>query len=205
MKTEDEINKLKLANTIINRGTRKLGVRPLNIGEFENPYTNSNRKRPITDYKAKRNINELASKLKREQEINERLKKPANFQTALYSMLAIVTVFFMIFVFNPADIIAGFNSGAKPNPELLSMTAANKNANNRDLVICSGVFKSINEANKYKNELSERLGVPLKVLKDGSAYTLQVGPSYKSHEDAIVVFDELSRYSVGNLSLRFAS
>lgn len=205
MRAEDEINKLKLANTIINRGTRKLGVRPLNVGEFNNPYTREARTRVAPDYMNKRNLTELAAKLKREQDINLRLKKPANFQTALYSMLAIVIVFFMIFVFNPADIIAGFSSGVKPNPEQLSKTIANQNLISRDLVICTGVFKSIGDANKYKSELSERLGVPLKVIKDGSSFTLQIGPAYKTHEDALIVFDELSRYSVGNLSLRFAS
>lgn len=202
MKTEDEINKLKLANSIINRGTRKLGVRPLNLGYFENPYRTKAKQSTTHNLVPRPNINELAAKLKREQELNEELKKPAKFQTAFYSMLAVVLVFSMIFVFNPVDIIAGFDKNAKPKPTPLSTI---ESSSGRDLVICSGVFKSEKEANNYKKTLSERLGVPLKVLKDGSSYTLQVGPSYKNHEDALIVFDELSRYSVGNLSLRFAT
>lgn len=205
MRPEEEINKLKLANTILNRSTKRLGVRPLNIGEFQNPYALERHSRPSFKYLGKKNISEIAAKLKQEQEKNARFKRPAKMQTALYSVLAIVVVFFLIFVFNPADIIAGFNINARPNPQLLTKTGNAVNEKNRDLVICSGAFNSINDANKYKSDLSERLGVPLKVLKDGSIYTVQIGPAYKSHEDAVIVFDELSRYSVTNLSLRFAS
>jgi hypothetical protein len=205
MRPEEEINKLKLANTILNRSTKRLGIRPLNVGEFQNPYVAEKRQRPTYKYLGKRNIGEIAAKLKKEQETNINFKKTTKMQTAIYSVLTIVVVFFLVFVFNPAEIIASFSVNSRPNPQLLVKTDNDVSDKARELVVCSGVFNNINDANKYKSDLSERLGVPLKVLKDGSIYTVQIGPAYKSHEDAVIVFDELSRYSVSNLSLRFAS
>lgn len=71
------------------------------------------------------------------------------------------------------------------------------------LLITSGHFISEKEARDYKAELKSRVGIDLKLLKIGDIYTVQVGPSYPTHEDALLVFDELSRYAVADLSLRF--
>jgi hypothetical protein len=177
----------------------------MNVGEFKNPYITQKSPRPIFKYLGKRNIGEIAAKLKKEQEKNNNFNSNTRMQTAIYSILTIVIVFFLVFVFNPAEIIASFNTNSGVNNQIQAKEDYSTLEKTRELVVCSGVFNNINDANQYKSDLSERLGVPLKVLKDGSVYTVQIGPSYKNRDDAIIVFDELSRYSVSNLLLRFAS
>ena len=60
-------------------------------------------------------------------------------------------------------------------------------------------------AETYKKALNDKLGVPLKVVKHENSFSVQIGPAYANHDDALLVFDELSRYSVKNLSIKIAS
>ncbi len=118
--------------------------------------------------------------------------KPVKLLPALLIFVVILSAYALIFAFSP------FNGNVKPTKKEALETISNSNK----LIITSGQFISEAEAKLYKAELKSRLGIPLKILKAGDAYTIQVGPSYSSHEDALIVFDELSRYSVANLSLR---
>lgn len=174
----EELNRIKIANSLMNKDSEVLGIRPFNTGELiqtplnkqTSPEISTGRKFTL-DFKIKAILPGLSIII----------------MLALgYSLFAIVT---------------HTDSNTKPT-RLSEIKARNIPKAARALVISSGDFKNLETAEKYKDRLAKKLGIEMKVLKDHNRYTVQIGPSYSNKEDAIVVFDELSRYSVKDLSLR---
>ena len=116
-------------------------------------------------------------------------------------MSAVVGIFAIVYfgflMFNPNKSTAQLNKA-----EILSKEAFAHS--DKSLIITTGSFDDETSADLFKNDLSERLGVPLKTIKDKNKFIIQIGPSYENHDDAFLVFDELSQYSIGKLSVRFA-
>jgi len=119
------------------------------------------------------------------------------FLILIISLLAV-----LVFKTNNFNIIDPVTPVAKATIDPSKVLADQQSLAPTGLKICSGNFKTHKEAEKYRRVLSERLGVPLQTIKDGISYTVQIGPEYENHSDALVVFEELSRYAVVNLSLR---
>ena len=120
-------------------------------------------------------------------------------------MLAVGVVYSLVFVFKPAVVSHQVEPETQASTGLdEDSTGIFKQDHGHGMVITSGAFKTLAEAEKFRDELSEKLGVPLEILHDSKYFTVQIGPSYENHADAMVVYDELSRYSIGNLALRTA-
>ena len=195
----EELEKLRLANSIIERGNKRLGLRPLyanNIGlkqKQNSTLARTNRLKRLT-------LNQVASQLQQEKKIRK-----TNFQyknpKLVFNMSAVLGAFILIYfgflLFNPNKSTSQFNKA-----EILSKEAFSHS--DKALVITTGSFDDESAAETYKQSLSERLGVPLKIINDKNKFIIQIGPSYENHDDAFLVFDELSQYSIGKLSVRFA-
>lgn len=185
----EELNRIKLANSIINQDSDKLGIRPITIGELlehAEPIEQESKyqQEPIkTEKEAARPQNKIQIK---------HYLKAALPGLVLITLLIVGYALFSFFTNHEGGKVSSLN-------KTKTTTAA---ASTRGLVITSASFQNATTAERYRLRLARKLGVELKVIKDGSQFTVQIGPSYKNKEDAIVVFDELSRYSVKDLSLR---
>lgn len=109
--------------------------------------------------------------------------------------LIIFALLTFVFVFKPF-------ANSKLQDELTAITKNSNTVLKQKLIITSGNFASQNSALLYQKNLKERLGVNLKLIKTDEVYSIQIGDAYANHEDALIVFDELSRYSVKNLAIK---
>lgn len=216
----EEFNKLKQANHILNRGTKKLGVKPMYIEQDEDfkpekylaeevqrkqeakknnfvkekiKQKSSNTPKPI---QLQSELDKIAFKLKNEKSNFKVTNKV--WVNLIYLLIGTLILGFVFLVMKP------INQNKDAATKVEKITKQNSPLKTgKQLAICSGNFKRELEAKRYLNELEERLGVPLQLIKAGDLYTVQIGESYTSHDDAMIVFDELSRYSITNLSIRF--
>lgn len=177
-----ELNRIKLANDIINKDSARLGLRPMQASSIKVV--------PITKSQTAK-IEETVTPIK---EKTTEQKSDSSKLTIVVTIIASVILAYGLFYFIS-------HQESKPS-RLSARKIETAHKNQPELVISSGNFASADEAKKYMDRLSRKLGVELKILKNGSQYSVQIGPSYANKEDAIVVFDELSRYSVRDLSLR---
>lgn len=198
MITVEELQKLKLANTIIDRGSRKLGVRPLYASAVGLKKFNNSSK---TKAQNLTNLNQVANKLSQERKsLNNRVStfKRKHLLNGFLVFVSLSLIYFGFLVFNPS---ISSEKSAKIEEKIFADTVVDRS---KPLIITTGAFTNEESAEKFKQDLSERLGVPLQIIKDKDKFIVQIGPSYQSHDDALLVFDELSQYSIGKLSLRFA-
>ncbi len=193
MNTIEELNQIKIANMIINRGSRRLGIKPVYVGSLINTKTN---KHPNDELKV------IAQKLSQEKFLKRSTKKfkLKNLRVVFYALLAVAVIYALVFVFKPAAV----NSGTVIETQSSTDESNAIFKKGDSMVITSGNFKTLAEAEEFKAELSEKLGVPLQILHDSKYFTVQIGPSYENHADAMIVFDELSRYSIRDLALKAA-
>ncbi len=209
MINQEDLERIKQANSIINRASRRLGFRPL--------YINSSNH--ITA-KPKNRLGEIAKQLKKTatnfpknpppltQKISLKESKPnkqgISLGSAVTSIIALLIVFVIVFSVNPVDISKEIIDKFQQKKEaIIPVQAQSNTAFDSGLIITSGIYAKKSVAQKKLKELKDRLGVPLKLVQVDDFFTIQIGPSYDKHEDALLVFDELSRYSVGSLSIRF--
>jgi hypothetical protein len=125
-------------------------------------------------------------------------------KTVAYTACAVIAAVYLIFTFKPVS-TAPNTDKVFEETKLQELTKIVSSAEKRSLIITSGSFLEQSQASSYQKALKDRLGVPLKLVKDGQTFSIQIGPAYANHDDALVVFDELSRYSVKNLSIKVAS
>jgi hypothetical protein len=195
----EELEKLRIANSIIERGNKRLGLRPIYANNISLK-TKQNSTIQRTNKLKRLALNEVASQLKQEKLLKQNglFYKPKKF---FYNMSAVLGAFILIYfgflLFNPNKSTAQLNKA-----EIISREAFLQS--DKPLVITTGSFDDFASAEKHKQTLSERLGVPLKIINDKNKFIIQIGPSYENHDDAFLVFDELSQYSIGKLSVRFA-
>jgi hypothetical protein len=132
-------------------------------------------------------------------------QSPLSFsKTVMYTACAIIAAVYLIFTFKPVS-TAPVTQTNFEETKLQELTKTVNSKEPRSLIITSGSFLNESEADSYQKALKDRLGVPLKLVKDGQTFSIQIGPAYANHNDALLVFDELSRYSVKNLSIKVAS
>ena len=115
-------------------------------------------------------------------------------------LTAVIVVAVIIFAFTPFAKSITLNSMFKFNTK---PTKIQKVSDQSPLMILSGTFDTQRAAQAHKTKLEERLGVKLEVIKFGKKYTVRIGPSFNNHEDAMLVFNELSKYKVKDLVLSF--
>ncbi len=75
-------------------------------------------------------------------------------------------------------------------------------SDNRPLAVSSGVFTKRSEAVAMQTEVERITGDKVRIIKSGNYYTLQIGDSYKSREDAYLLFEELIKYPLRDLAIR---
>ena len=190
MELIEELNRIKLANSIINQDSAKLGIRPITIGEL------LEHAQPIQQ---KAEYHQEPINIEKEAPAPQTKIQIKHYFKAALPGLVLITVLIVGYA-----LFAFFTNHEGNNVSRLSKVKATTAAatSTRAMVITSGNFQNATTAERYRLRLARKLGVELKVIKDGNQFTVQIGPSYKNKEDAIVVFDELSRYSVNDLSLR---
>jgi hypothetical protein len=138
------------------------------------------------------------------QEIKSR---PSDFnfsKTVLYTACGVIAAVFLIFTFKPVSTATDQNQSFEQT-KLQELTQVVDSKLPRSLIITSGNFSKKASAQTYKKSLKEKLGVDLQVVEHNKTFSVQIGPAYANHDDALMVFDELSRYSVENLSIKIAS
>lgn len=212
MSTLEDLNRIKKANDILNKGFQRVGAKPIYLDpSLEEPNKNSNNSKFEFDFKPQIELlNQVSAKLKKEKEQKAGINS-ATKTNKLFSLLVIVAtatlIYLGFYVYTPQKII---NQIKNLTNKIVTMPPSTKDEELIDnlapgekiFIISSGIFQNTGEANKYKNELSQKLGIPLKVVKTDSFYTIQIGPNYQEQEDVLVVFDELARYDIKNLSVR---
>lgn len=125
-------------------------------------------------------------------------------KAAIYTACAIIAAVFLIFTFKPVSTAPDINKKLDET-KLQELTKTVNSNEPRSLIITSGNFLKKSAAESYKKALNSKLGVPLKIVADENTFSVQIGPAYANHEDALLVFDELSRYSVKKLSIKIAA
>ncbi len=125
-------------------------------------------------------------------------------KTAIYTAFAVIAAVFLIFTFKPVSTAPDINIKLEET-KLQELTKTINSSEPRSLIITSGSFLKKGEAESYKQALNSKLGVPLKIVAEENTFSVQIGPAYANHEDALLVFDELSRYSVKKLSIKVAA
>ena len=245
MASFDELEKLNLANSIINRSNLSLGLRPMQIPKLKNVELDPREieKQNQIHQEEQFSIEAVAvdpeefiefeefeleaAEVEIEHEAYEEAQTPQETfppktvidkeiqnrfpemssrgfnKITLYTSLAVICAVFFVFAFKPVSTAS--NSGSLEETDVEIITKIDASKGQKNLVICSGNFKSKQQALDYKKSLAARLGVPLQVIDNEGSYSVQIGPAYGKHADALLVFDELSRYSVKNLSIKVAT
>lgn len=125
-------------------------------------------------------------------------------KAAIYTACTIIAAVFLIFTFKPVSTAPDINKKLDET-KLQELTKTVNSNEPRSLIITSGNFLKKSAAESYKKALNSKLGVPLKIVAEDNTFSVQIGPAYANHEDALLVFDELSRYSVKKLSIKVAA
>lgn len=190
MINQENLEQIKLANNILNRSSRRLGVKPMLVDQEI-----KQKPQKITDVTPE--IKSVSTKLINESQCMVNSRKQKNSLGLIYVLLALIVIVLFMLILKPMQTNAQghLTDAIQPIGEI----------RDRSLIICSGSFVDKNSASKYQRELKDRLGVPLKIIKTDNSFTVQIGPEYPNQDDAMLVFDELSRYSVRNLALKFVS
>jgi len=126
-------------------------------------------------------------------------------KTVMLTSFAVIISVYFIFAFKPVSTATESKQATQEETKIQKLTKVVNSTEPRSLIITSGDFGAKSEAEAYQEDLKAKLGVPLKLVKRGASYSVQIGPAYADHDDALIVFDELSRYSVENLSIKIAS
>ncbi|MCE2928809.1 MAG: SPOR domain-containing protein [Candidatus Caenarcaniphilales bacterium] len=202
--TLEELNRLKLANTIINRGVSKIGVRPLYIGKIQQ-FTSPETKQKIEK------IREIADKLREEKsklEIQKPILKTKEQAKRKLNPRAKIVYLVLIFLVSSFAVYQLFFAKPKtvlPAEEQQSqgsiVRSASTDSVTKNFFISSGSYQSEAGAQAAFKELTEMLGVELAVVQMGQTWTVRIGPEYGSQEDAMTVLDELARYGIMDLAI----
>lgn len=197
----EDLIRIQKANDILNRGFEKIGAKPLMIDigyEGNSPKrTNSSFEfnfKPQIDL-----LEQVNHKLKEEKKkkLSKIIRNDFRDNQQSKLRLALIVVITLIFIYS-MFYISSHNTNLVNFPE----DALAESAGTKSYVITSGTFKYKSEAKSYSRDLSTKLGVPLKLIKINNYYTIQIGPNYENQEDILLVFDELTRYSIRDLSVK---
>jgi cell division protein FtsN len=215
MSTVEDLNRIKKANDILNKGFQRVGAKPIYIdSSMEESINVPNSGKIEFDFKPQIELlNQVSAKLKKEKElkIKPKQKDKSSKLIGLVIFIAVITLIYLgFYVYTPEKILSKVRQltskvivTPQSTNEIEETTVTS--SGEKSFIISSGIFKNKADANNYKNDLANKLGIPLKVVRAENFYTIQIGPDYQEQEDVLVVFDELSRYNIKNLSVRMQS
>jgi hypothetical protein len=182
--TFNELKRLSEANKIINRSSKRLGIKPLMINDLKEELKNTAR--------------ELRKDFVRESK--NKSKNSSSNKASFFLIVFLLGLFLFGFYFFQSRSSTDFDKTKLQDP--LSKVQANFNfEKDSELLITKGMYKNRIDAEKSKRYLERRIGGELKVINTGNYFTVQLGPNYKNPEDAFIVFDELTKYGLKELSI----
>lgn len=185
--TIEKLNRIRLANKIIDHGPDKV---------FNSHKTIINTDFPNPKIEKLRHITKII-KEEKVKEITKGISKEIN-QEPIAIPRTKKKTFPWIFVLIFAFALIMFCFALKPKEDNLSL-----NKISREIFISSGNFASEEEAKKARKQLGTRLEVPLTIIQSAHTWIIKIGPTYSNHEDALLVLDELDKYGIEDLALRF--
>lgn len=84
----------------------------------------------------------------------------------------------------------------------LKIISVNNPTKTKPYIITSGVYTSKDLAKEAKRLLADVTDVPLKIKQLDSYFTVQIGSAYKDFDNAVIVYRELSKYSIKDLAIK---
>ena len=209
------LEKLREANRLLNKKNQQLGLKQMKIAQDFQAVT-AELKAESEPKPETKNLEEL--KIPSEESLEKTTatlktneKKPFSFFAliGLISSIAILLVF-AIYWLNPQMLSKKLNIISK-NIEL-KLNKKNEfgvinglGLANKPVLIAAGTYSSLDEAIEAKRKLAKLTGDALKIIKSKKArtYSIQIGPRYTDYEDTMIVFEELVKYRIEDLSVRF--
>ncbi len=225
---EEELKKLQDANKILNERYSDLGLKPLDfplpnpdqapLDEFLNDDYVIDDIHPDFHNIPQEEANEIESLLLDEALVNEVIDdyeiegsqedEAPRFVLVKRFVLPVLILAGIIFIISSELRESLFKTEELKEEVTYAKPVKRKNmvqvisVNDRPYIISSGSYKTREEAKSAKNELAKIAGTSLrlKFLKD--YYTVQIGPAYKEFDNAVLVYKELSKYPIKDLSIR---
>ncbi len=215
MLSPEKLDTLNQANTLLNHRHAKLGLKPmLTTG------TSPEKFRAALERKLSSRV--LASNVSaREEEINPRIVQLADDYKQVideikaepkvihqipskktYSSKPDYLFFFTGIILVIGLLIFAYNWWARSLESPVISNTIVVSSNDRPLAVSSGVFTKRSEAQAMQTEVERITGDKVRIIKTGNYYTLQIGDSYKSREDAYSLFEELIKYPLRDLAIR---
>jgi hypothetical protein len=194
MTTAQELQRLAKANEIINRSHKRLGIKPLFISDL---------KAIAEDMKTEPAQGPVSL-------VPEKMSwifsdKAILSVAAIFALLSIMLVISSLDQESSGNVATFFRDNSGPslvNIKKKASLAGVLSPKDKSVIISKGTYNDIKDAQEAKSKLFELTGTDIKIIKENNFYTLQIGPEYKNHDDALVVFDELSKYSLADLAIR---
>lgn len=167
-------------------------------------------KKPLNQEKINKPSNGTSFFNKRFNTANSQKKEHGDLKESFYNSLTVkVLLIFsaLIIIFLLLKIEQGETNLDRKSKisRLSSKTVPNDNQAyylSKGLIICSGSFKSPEEANLQLNRIKKITEQNTKLVQIADYYTIQIGDYYFSKDDAFYVFSELSAMGLLDLSIR---
>lgn len=183
-----EFKLIEDANKLLNKQNSDLGVKPMKVETIS---------------KSIEEINTPAKPKIKPVEKKDKVNTKAIGRLIIFSVITLIIIAISVFFFknyqsgnNIEKIIEKATSSKQP----FSHTKFERKE--KPALITSGVFQIKAEAEIAKKELSKLAGNALKVVKIDDYYTIRIGPRYNNYENALLVFTELQKYPIKDISIK---
>jgi hypothetical protein len=212
MLSQDKLNTLNQANTLLNQKHAKLGLKPMLVNGTSPEMFRAALERKLSDRVIASNVSareEISPRILQvaddyKQVIDEVKAEPVykipNKKT--YSSKPDYLFFFTGLVLIVGLLIFAYNWWATSLESPMTSNTIVVTSSDRPLAISSGIFTKRSEARAMQTEVERITGDKVRIIKSNGYYTLQIGDSYKSREDAYLLFEELIKYPLRDLAIR---
>lgn len=208
MLSQDKLQTLNQANELLNQKHAKLGLKPMMVSGTSPAMFRAALERRLTQQVVETNkvvreepsprIIQIADDYQQTiSAIKQPMPKPV--KTSYLGLIIVATIIIAAIV-----LVYSFWAGSKASSVTNSDTIV-VSSENRPLIISSGLFAKRADAKAMQAEVERITGDKVRIIKHGPYFTLQIGDSYKSREDAFLVFEELIKYPLRDLALRSSS
>ena len=210
MLSPEKLNTLNQANTLLNQKHAKLGLKPMLVNSTSPEIFRAALERKLSD-------RVIASNINAREEISPRILQVADDYKQVIVEVKVEPKFIhkinrstkpdYLFFFTGVVLIVGllifaYNWWATSLESPVTSNTIVVTSSDRPLAISSGVFTKRSEARAMQTEVERITGDKVRIIKSNGYYTLQIGDSYKSREDAYLLFEELIKYPLRDLALR---
>lgn len=121
----------------------------------------------------------------------------------IFSRMGRFLPYVLVFLFLAAIAIFMFyQSWAEKNAFATKRPVYSAEELDKPVYISAGTYKSRGEASIASKKVARVTGESTRVVQSGKFYTVQIGAGYDDHDDAYLVFEELIKYPLADLSIR---